>query len=85
LVFNNLPYNDPLEDTMLMIVCDACKKAVSGDQKETGVVYVLDKALCRKCEAALRDSVSEEMLKQKVYRLADYRDRYITTMKKMCR
>ncbi len=70
---------------MLTIVCDACKKAISGDQKETGVVYILDKALCRKCEGRLLDSVAAEMEKKRVYRFADYKDTYINSVRKMCK
>jgi len=70
---------------MLTIVCDACKKAISGDQKETGVVYILDKALCRKCEGKLLDSVAEDMAKMKIYRFADYKEKYISTVRKMCK
>ena len=70
---------------MLTIICDACKKAIPGAQKETGVVYVLDKALCRKCEGRLLDSVAADMEKKSVYRFADYKEKYISTVKKMCR
>lgn len=70
---------------MLTIICDACKKAVSGDQKETGVVYILDKALCRKCEGILLDSVAADMAKKRVYRFVDYKENYIKTVRKMCR
>jgi len=70
---------------MLTIVCDACKKAISGDQKKTGVVYILDKALCRKCEGKLLDSVAEDMAKMKIYRFTDYKEKYISTVRKMCK
>lgn len=70
---------------MITIVCDSCKKAIPGPEKQTGVVYILDKALCRKCEKDLQESVSEEMDKQKKFRYRDYQDLYLKTMYKMCK
>ena len=70
---------------MLSIVCDACKKAVPGPEKDTGVVYITDKGICKRCEKKLVDTVSEEMAKHKTFIFADYKDQYIKTLNQMCR
>jgi Fe-S cluster biogenesis protein NfuA len=70
---------------MLSIICDSCKKAIPGPERQTGVVYILDRALCKGCESKLRTHVSEEMLKHRIYKFSDYKDTYIKTMQKMCR
>ena len=70
---------------MLTIVCDACKKAIPGPEKETGVVFITDKSLCRSCEKKLLDTVSEEMARNKKYIFSDYKDQYVKSLNKMCR
>jgi hypothetical protein len=70
---------------MLSIVCDACKKAVPGPEKETGVVYITDKALCKRCEKKLLDTVSEEMSKHKRFVFSDYKDQYIKSLNQLCK
>ncbi len=70
---------------MLSIVCDSCKKAIPGQEKETGVVYITDKGICRNCEKKLLDKVSEEMAKHKRFVFSDYKDQYIKSLNQMCK
>ncbi len=70
---------------MLSLICDSCKKAIPGPEQQTGVVYVLDKSICKGCAKKLSGQVSEEMLKHKSYKFSDYKDTYIKTIQKMCR
>jgi len=70
---------------MLSIICDSCKKAIPGTDWGTGLVHVLDKTMCKKCEKKLMDSVSEEMQKHKIFKFTDYKDTYIKGLHKMCR
>lgn len=70
---------------MLTIVCDACKKAIPGPEKQTGVVYIMDKALCKPCEKQLLNKVSEEMGKHDKFLFSDYQDQYIATVNRMCK
>ncbi|MDZ7792287.1 MAG: hypothetical protein U5P10_00950 [Spirochaetia bacterium] len=70
---------------MLTIVCDACKKAIPGPKKQTGVVYIMDKALCKVCEKNLLSKVSAEMEKHDKFVFSDYQDQYIATVNRMCK
>ncbi len=70
---------------MLTIVCDACKKAIPGPEKENGVVYITDKALCKGCEKKLLDRVTEEMFRHKRYVFSDYKEQYLKTLNQMCK
>jgi len=70
---------------MLTIVCDACKKAIPGPEKQTGVVYITDKALCKRCEKQLLNKASEEMEKHDKFLFSDYQDQYIATVNRMCK
>jgi len=70
---------------MLTIVCDSCKKAIPGPEKQTGVVYITDKALCKRCEKQLLNKVSEEMEKHEKFLFSDYQDQYIATVNRMCK
>ncbi|MCF7947632.1 MAG: hypothetical protein K9M94_03435 [Spirochaetia bacterium] len=70
---------------MLTIVCDACKKAIPGPEKQTGVIYILDKALCKSCEKKLLTNVSDEMEKHDKFIFSDYQDQYIATVNRMCK
>jgi len=70
---------------MLTIVCDACKKAIPGPEKQTGVKYIMDKALCKSCEKKLLNNVSEEMEKHDKFLFSDYQDQYIATVNRMCK
>ncbi|HKK66063.1 MAG TPA: hypothetical protein VJ967_09430 [Clostridia bacterium] len=70
---------------MLTIVCDACKKAIPGPEKQTGVTYIMDKALCKSCEKKLLNNVSEKMEKHDKFLFSDYQDQYIATVNSMCK
>ncbi|HDQ14077.1 MAG TPA: hypothetical protein ENN41_04600 [Sediminispirochaeta sp.] len=69
---------------MISIVCDACKKAIPGPEKLTGVKYVLDKAICKSCAKELDRQLAEEMGKRDKYKLSAYRNLYVKTLYKMC-
>lgn len=71
--------------TMLTIVCDACKKAIPGPEKQTGVMYIMDKALCKRCNKELLSKVSEKMENHDKFLFSDYQDQYIDTVKRMCK
>lgn len=70
---------------MLSIICDSCKKAIPGTDWATGVVYILDRTMCKKCEKKLRDDVAQEMQKHRTYKFSDYKDLYIKSLQKQCR
>ena len=70
---------------MLQIVCDSCKKAIPGQEKETGIVYIADKTLCRACEGKLESKVREAMAKHDKYNLRIYKSNYEKILNQMCK
>ncbi len=70
---------------MTAIVCDICKKAVSGARREFNYFTILDKDVCEPCHDELRDAVKAQMRAHTSYGFKDYQDTLAKNLSSMTR
>lgn len=70
---------------MTAIVCDICKKPVSGARRDVNYFTMLGKDLCEPCRDELHDATKQQMRQRAPYLFKDYYDHLARNLASMTR
>jgi hypothetical protein len=68
---------------MTAIVCDVCKKAISGARKDVNYSVFLDREVCEPCTDQLLDVTKRTMKTRRPYTFKDYNDILVANLNQM--